>query len=226
MAGSVTDQEHVFGQHVLALKDILELRDVPSEGLAVQPGLQGFSIGDVTHAGNESLRRGVRSIDESLVVVEPGFHCPHLVDVDFGVVHRIWEGSSENVGNTGVSRHEDLAPTKPDPNGLLDVLCTPHIHAIVVLTRLVPPTLGDGEKTSAHARHDVAAIFEPIEEKCPVELPHAASDHHLHTNGIVVDFPGVRIQDGYQRNDHALIVLADVSQQRYVPAWNRSDVSI
>ena len=155
------------------------------------------------------------------------------------------------------------------PNGLLDVLCTPHIHAIVVpsqrmverlqspgtssgmavtgsaaktLTRLVPPTLGDGEKTSevrriysdqgracapcrpasAHARHDVAAIFEPIEEKCPVEprppesvgacislpsccapLPHAASDHHLHTNGIVVDFPGVRIQDGYQRNDHA-----------------------
>ena len=83
------------------------------------------------------------------------------------------------------------------PNGLLDVLCTPHIHAIVVpsqrmverlqspgtssgmavtgsaaktLTRLVPPTLGDGEKTS-----EVRRIYSDQGRACapcrPAALP-------------------------------------------------------
>mmetsp|Transcript_62580 Transcript_62580/g.159115 ORF Transcript_62580/g.159115 Transcript_62580/m.159115 type:complete len:308 (+) Transcript_62580:147-1070(+) len=165
---------------------------------------------DVANKPLELLRGRIRLVEVRLVLVEPCLNGADLVYVDVRVVDCVREFRPEDVADLRVSRHVDLAPACPHTDRLFDVLPTPHVHAVVVLSGLVPPAPGDTEEAATHARHEVVPIVKPLEEEGPIE-------HHLDPDGIEVGLPCVAVQDRDQRHDHSLVVDVQVPQDGQGP---------
>mmetsp|Transcript_72752 Transcript_72752/g.170598 ORF Transcript_72752/g.170598 Transcript_72752/m.170598 type:complete len:368 (-) Transcript_72752:132-1235(-) len=216
---SVSNCKALSRKHTFHLEHLPELLHIPIEIPALQVCSQVLSLGDIAHRRHQIHGQGIGIIVVVLVFVEPGFDGSNLVDLNLCAVNRVGKLCAEDMANLGVSRDKYLSTAKPDANGLLNVLSTPHIHAIVVLTRFMPPLFRDAEESTTHTWNQVISVIKPFEVELPVE-------HHLHSHRATVDCPLLSVQDGNQGHNNPFVIDVHMSENWMVPISSWFDMCV
>mmetsp|Transcript_60351 Transcript_60351/g.155530 ORF Transcript_60351/g.155530 Transcript_60351/m.155530 type:complete len:268 (+) Transcript_60351:1008-1811(+) len=157
-------------------------------------------------------------------VAVPSIYCTSSVDAR--VAHMLVPGAGPAVAgpphvcNLRVGACHNLAAAEPHAQGLVQIFAAPTKHLGVVAARLEPPPPRHSEEAARDDCHVHVFGVEPLEVGVPrqVALGHAAPEALLR--------PGVDVQGGDLRHNHAPPVLTYQLQEVLVPARLRRDVAV